>query len=133
MPGYHKTDIIYQLKFVKASKTVLTHSLPFAGVEGSVMLGVPIFLGTAGACMLVVVVVVVFVTRRLPVVFSLAFDKINDPGSPDKGVSSMNSSPYRERRFMASIRVRVSWYDVSLVFPVVLVEVAVVKDVFAEP
>lgn len=73
------------------------------------MLGVPTFLGTAGACIFVVVVVVVgLATRRAAVALSLAFDRINEPGSPDKGVSSINSSPYRERRFMASIRLRVS-------------------------
>lgn len=59
------------------------------------MLGVPVFLGTAGACILVVVVVVVVVVLaiRLAAALSLAFDRINEPGSPDKGVSSMNSSP----------------------------------------
>jgi hypothetical protein len=91
------------------------------------MLGVPVFLGTAGAC--IFVVVVILATRRAAVVLSLAFDRINEPGSPDKGVSSINSSPYRERRFMASIRFRVCWNDVSLPFEVVLVAV---KEVFAE-
>lgn len=36
-------------------------------------------------------------------------ERINDPGSPTNGLSSINSSPYRERRLNDSASVLVSW------------------------
>lgn len=79
----------------------------------SVTAGVPSLLGTAGAC----IALEPPDRREVPAV-SVAFDKIKEPGSPVRGVSSMYSSPYLERRFIASIRFRVSWYEVSLTLAV---------------
>lgn len=38
------------------------------------------------------------------------FERMNDPGSPASGFSSMYSSPYRPSRLNASARFLVSWY-----------------------
>ena len=89
------------------------YSPPLEGVDISVTAGVPSLLGTAGAC----IALEPPGGREVPTV-SVAFDKIKDPGSPVNGVSSIYSSPYLERRLSASIRFRVSWYEVSLTLAV---------------
>ena len=91
--------------FPCSERGVLGFSAPFPGNstnDSALTFGVPTLVGAFvtfpafGAGFVVAAVGAVVV--------SLDFDKTNDPGSPTRGVSSIYSSPYLERRLKVSAK-----------------------------